>query len=71
MTQRINTELHDHRSKVKFNNFDDPCIVITSEKAAMDAKNFREAASLLNGVGSDRAKPMAQWLMSLAEKYET
>lgn len=55
------------RSLVRFRNSDRPWLVIRDDKAASDAKVFREAASMLGG--SDRGKVLAEWLNDLADKY--
>jgi hypothetical protein len=67
---KINRDLPDHRSKVKFRNHDKPCFVLSADKAASDAKNFREAAKLLGAVEGDRAKNVAAWLNETAGKYD-
>lgn len=66
----VDADIPDHRSKVKFRNFDKPSFVLSADKAAGDAKNFREAAKLIGGIDGDRAKDVAAWLTDLAGKYD-
>lgn len=66
----VDADLPVNRAAVKFRNMDKPCMVIAADKAAGDAKNFREAAGLLRGVSGQRAKDVAAWLNDLAQKFE-
>lgn len=66
--QKLKADLKDHRSLVQFRNLDQPCMIITADKAKQDAQNFREAASLLPS--SPRADRVKAWLNELAGKYD-
>jgi hypothetical protein len=65
----IDMDMPDHRSAVKFRGQDKPGFLLSAEKAAGDAQNFREAAALLAAVPGDRARNVAEWLNDLASKY--
>jgi hypothetical protein len=65
----IDMEMPDHRSAVKFRGQDKACFLLSADKAAGDAQNFREAANLLASVAGQRAQYVAEWLNDLASKY--
>jgi hypothetical protein len=67
---QIDTDLPSLRSVVKFRNIDENCMVIAANKAKSDAKNFREAAALVQGASGDRSKVMAEWLLERAAAFE-
>ncbi len=67
---KIKADLPNLRCVVKFRNNDNPCVVIASNKATADAKNFREAAGFLQSNESQRAKDLAGWLVSRAVEFE-
>ena len=66
----IDMDMPDHRSAVKFRGQDKPSFIVSADKAAGDAQNFREAASLLLGVPGERARYVAEWLNNLASTYQ-
>lgn len=68
----IDADLPAYRAAVKFRNADKPCLVIAADKATSDAKNFREAAAVLNRVSgptAERAKQISAWLNDLADSF--
>jgi hypothetical protein len=63
---RINSDLPIHQGKVRFRNR--AALVISAEKAAGHAKNFREAASLISPT-NERAKMVQTYLNEMADKF--
>jgi hypothetical protein len=64
----LRTKFPGHRAKIRFKDYDKDTFVISAEKAGQDAKNFREAASLIPS--TERGAKVAQWLNDLARDYE-
>lgn len=64
----IDKDLPDYRTLVKFKNQSKPCMVIHADKAASDARVFKEVAKMLPG--SDRGKLLRDWMMDFAGKFE-
>ena len=62
--KKINADLPDVRSVVRFRNMDTPCMVITAEKAKVDAKNFRDIAKTVPKAAH------RDWLNDMAAKFE-
>lgn len=67
---QIDADLPSLRAVVKFRNQDSNCMVIAANKAKSDAKNFREVAAMVQGIGDDRSKVMAEWLLERAVAFE-
>lgn len=67
---QIDADLPSLRAVVKFRNSDTNCMVIAANKAKSDAKGFREAAAMVQGIGDDRSKAMAEWLLERAVAFE-
>jgi hypothetical protein len=67
---QIDADLPSLRAVVKFRNYDANCIVIAANKAASDAKNFREAAALVQSIPGDRPKAISDWLIERAVAFE-
>lgn len=65
----IDADIPSLRTVVKFRNLEQNCMVIAANKAKSDAKNFREAASILSS-GDERAKVMSEWLLERAVAFE-
>lgn len=63
---KIDTDLPTHRGQVQFKN--GSAFLVSKDKAAGDAKNFREAAKLISP-STDRAKMVQTWLNEMADKY--
>lgn len=68
--QAIDADLPNNKAILKFRNNDRPCVVMTAEKAASDAKMFRVAASLLSPLQNDQAQTLSAWFLKLATNYE-
>jgi hypothetical protein len=66
---QIDADIPSLRTVVKFRNLEQNCMVIAANKAKSDAKNFREAASILSA-GDDRAKALSEWLLERAVAFE-
>jgi hypothetical protein len=67
---QIDLDLPSLRAVVKFRNHETNCLVIAANKAASDAKNFREAAAIVQGLPGDRSKAISDWLIERAVAFE-
>jgi hypothetical protein len=67
---QIDADLPSLRAVVKFRNHEANCLLISANKAASDAKNFREAALIIQSIPGDRQKAIADWLLERAVAFE-
>lgn len=63
---KIDADLPTHRGPIQFRN--GVAMLVSRDKAEGDAKNFREAASLIPAT-SERSKMVKTWLNEMADKY--
>ncbi len=63
---KIDADLPTHQGKLKFRNGE--AVILSKDKAAAHAKNFREAAKLIS-TSTDRGKMVQTWLNEMADKF--
>lgn len=63
---RIDADLPTHQGKLQFRNGE--AVILSKDKAAGHAKNFREAASLIS-TSTERGKMVQTWLNEMADKW--
>lgn len=63
---KIDADLPTHQGKLHFKNGE--AMILSKDKAAAHAKNFREAASLMS-TSTERGKMVQTWLNEMADKW--
>lgn len=63
---KLDADLPTHQGVIEFKN--GSAFIVSKDKLASHAKNFREAASLISP-STDRSKMVQTWLNEMADKF--